>query len=486
MIRRTIAVLAVTLATLPLAAQAVGHPERAVVRIVNYAQRSDAASPWHQTQVVSSSGSGFVVDGGLVMTNAHVVSDSRLLLIYPYNDPTPLEAEVVHVAHDCDLALIRPLREDALAGVAALELGRTPPLGSEVDTLGYPLGGAQISSTRGIVSRIEPLLYVHSGNHVHLGAQTDAAINPGASGGPVVRDGRVVGVAFQAALERENVGFFIPPEVIRRFLTDVEDGRYDGYPELGVEIESMQNPADRARAGLDPAGGGVRVFRIFPGSSADGVVRPGDIVLEVDGRPVAADGTVADGAGRLPFGLLVDRMQIGRPLELLVSRDGRQRRLEVALRGYPYLGAHGNSYDSATRYYLYAGLLFLPLDVETLSSYGPDWRRTAPKELLHEFLIRPFGEPELRLDERVVLRGRLKHPVNADMAWFRDQVVERVNGQRIGSLEDLVRAFEAHDGDQHVIEFATARRFCVLDRERAERANPEILERYGIPRDRNL
>ena len=82
--------------------------------------------------------------------------------------------------------------------------------------------------------------------------------------------------------------------------------------------------------------------------------------------------------------------------------------------------------------------------------------------------------------------GLFEHPVNAEMAWFRDQIVERVNGRRIGSLEDLARAFEEHDGEHHLIEFATARRFCVLDRSLAERAHPEILKRYGIPRDRHL
>jgi hypothetical protein len=155
--------------------------ERSVVRIVNFAQRGNWASPWDVSQVAESAGSGFVIEGGVVMTNAHVVSDSRQLLIYFHNDPDPHVAEVVHIGHDCDLALIRPLDPAPMAALKPLAFGGLPALGSTVNTLGYPAGGLQVSSTRGVVSRIEEQLYVHSGKDVHATVQTDAAINSGNS-----------------------------------------------------------------------------------------------------------------------------------------------------------------------------------------------------------------------------------------------------------------------------------------------------------------
>ncbi len=202
--------LALALAAAPVVVAAPQGLEGSVVRIVNYSQRGNWYSPWDVTDVAQGSGSGFVIEGGLIMTNAHVISDSRLLVLFIHNDPQPYVAEVVHVAHDCDLALVRPTDPGVLEGVARLKIGGLPTLGSTVTTLGYPAGGTQISSTRGVVSRIEQTLYVHSGMDLHLSVQTDAAINPGNSGGPVVQDGQVVGVAFQADMRQENVGFFIP------------------------------------------------------------------------------------------------------------------------------------------------------------------------------------------------------------------------------------------------------------------------------------
>jgi S1-C subfamily serine protease len=460
--------------------------EGSVVRIVNFSQRGNWYSPWDVTDVAQGTGTGFVIDGGLIMTNAHVISDSRLLVLFIHNDPEPYVAELVHVAHDCDLALVRPVDPGVLSDVLPLKIGDLPTLGSVVDTLGYPAGGTQISSTRGVVSRIDETLYIHSGVDLHVSVQTDAAINPGNSGGPVVQGGEVVGVAFQADLRQENVGFFIPSSVINRFLRDVEDGRYDGYPELGAETSGMENPAIRAWADMADGETGVRVTHVHTDSSADGLVRKGDVILAVDGRTVANDGSVADGDSRISFGMMADRKQIGETLRLRILRDGSRFDVDVRLLAFPAGDTRGNLYDQFPRYYVYAGLVFVPLDREMLKTYGAEWFARADKNLMQEFYLQPLYEPESMLQERVVLLRRLDHPVNADMAWFRNLVVKRINGREITGMDDLVESLENYQGDYHLIEFAHRGRFGVLDRRKAEETHQEILERYGIAEDRNL
>ncbi|HKQ62268.1 MAG TPA: trypsin-like peptidase domain-containing protein [Candidatus Polarisedimenticolaceae bacterium] len=461
------------------------EPEDSVVRVVNYSQRGDWSQPWDVTPVRETAGSGLVIDGA-VLTNAHVVSDSRMLVLFLHGDPDPHQARVVAVGHDCDLALVEPLESGLLARVPALVLGELPRLRSTVDTLGYPVGGTQVSSTRGVVSRIEPQVYSHPGNHRHFAVQTDAAINPGNSGGPVLQDGKVVGVAFEAAPDLQNVGYFIPTEVIRRFLDDVADGSYDGYPELGVRSSGLENPAPRRKAGMSENDSGVRVDFVYPGSSADGVLRAGDVLLSVDGVRVANDGSVGQDGLRFPYGMLIDRRQSGDRVALRVLRERARLELTVTLRGYAPLSRDGNVYDRLPRYFIYAGLIFEPLDLEMIKTFGEDWYASGDRVVLHEFLLRPLAQPELLGQERVILLGRLDHPVNANLAWFRNQVVERVNGRPVGSLDELIEAIESNRGAFQVIEFADYRRFAVLDRAQAEQANAAILERYGVARDRNL
>src|SRR5437879_3239973 len=106
--------------------------ERSVVRIVNHEQRPSWYAPWSGGSVRQVTGSGFVVEGGLIMTSAHVVSDSRFLELFLYGDPNPHEGRVIIQGHDCDLALIRPVEPTILEGVPALPLGGLPALRSTV------------------------------------------------------------------------------------------------------------------------------------------------------------------------------------------------------------------------------------------------------------------------------------------------------------------------------------------------------------------
>jgi S1-C subfamily serine protease len=483
--RRVIRIVLCLLVFTPAIASEPDELAHSVVRIVNYSQSGDWFTPWDVSRVTEASGTGFVIADGLVMTNAHVVSNTRRLLIYLYNDPEPLAAQVVHIAHDADLALIRPLDPNALKNVAPLEFDGLPGLRSTVFTMGYPVGGTQLSSTRGVVSRIEEQLYVHSGKDLHLTVQTDAAINPGNSGGPVIQGNKVVGVAFQANPDLQAVGYFIPMEVIQRFLRDVEDGQYDGYPDLGVETESLKNPAARAYEGMAATDRGVRVYFVRHGSSADGLLNVGDVILSLDGVRVANDGSVPDGDGRISFGLLVDRKQIGERVTLEILREGKKQRIEVPVRGYGGAARHGHAYDRRPHYFVYGGLVFVQLNRETMKTFGQKWYAEATPELLYEYLIRSRHEPEIETKERVVVLRRLKHPVNAEMAWYRNQAVERVNGKAVRSIAELIEAIEGNAADDHLIEFSNLRRIGVLDRRAADAAQQEILERYGIQEDRN-
>ncbi|MBW1686150.1 MAG: trypsin-like peptidase domain-containing protein [Deltaproteobacteria bacterium] len=477
-----VALAAGLLAPAPCAREPEVRIARSVVRIVNHSQRGNWYTPWDSFPTQRASGSGFVVEGGLVMTNAHVVSDARMLLLFLQGDPTPHEGRVLQVGHDCDLALVEPVEPGLLDALPVMQVGGLPKLRSSVETYGYPAGGQRISSTRGVVSRIEMNRYAHSGVDSHLTVQTDAAINPGNSGGPVVQDGKVVGVAFQGTAALENVGFFIPAEVIEHFLDDVAAGSYGGYPDLGVLTSNLENPAAQRKAGMDEGETGVRVDLVFPDSSADGHLREGDVLLAIQGHRIANDGTVAVGELRLDHGVLLDRAQAGETVELTLLREGQRLSVNVTMAPYPPFGRFRNPYDVLPRYYVYGGLVFVPLDAQLLQTVGDEM----PRHLIHEAFFRSLEEPERVATESVVLLRRLDHAVNADMAYHRNLVVARVNGRPIERLEDLIEAIETNREPFQVFDFAYYGRFGVLDREQADRAQAEILQRYGVPADRRL
>ncbi|MGA2863642.1 MAG: trypsin-like peptidase domain-containing protein [Verrucomicrobiota bacterium] len=463
-----------------------GEPERSVVQIMTFAQQPAWDSPWRFEAVRRVGGSGFVIKGKRIMTNAHVVSWAREIIVRRYQDPRPYLAEMEYVGHDCDLAVLKVADGRFFEDLEPLEFGELPKVRSAVVTYGYPAGGEQISYTRGVVSRIELEPYSHIGNRHLLSAQTDAAINPGNSGGPVIQDQRVVGVAFQGIPGLENTGFFIPPPVIEHFLKDIEDQHYDGVPQAGVRLAQLQNPAYRSLLNLPDDARGARVDGLLPIPSSEKVLQEEDVILQIGSFPVASDGTLLYQGNRVSAALAFQLAQAGQSVPLQIWRAGRQQ--EVSLPVFPYTGdrAAGYQHDALPRYFVYGGLVFTPLSLDYLRTQGRGATDSAAGELYYELYYRRHETPKTARPEPVVLAAVLADAVNANVAIRGRALVDRINGLRIEKLEDVVRAFDSNTNAHEVIEFLPNHAVECLERSQAAKANAAILKTYGLTKDRRL
>uniref|UniRef100_A0A803RBS7 Uncharacterized protein n=1 Tax=Cannabis sativa TaxID=3483 RepID=A0A803RBS7_CANSA len=236
-------------------------------------------------------GSGFVIHGKRILTNAHVVADHTFVLVRKHGSPTKYRAQVQAVGHECDLAILAVENEEFWEGVNPLELGDIPFLQEAVAVVGYPQGGDNISVTKGVVSRVEPTQYVHGATQL-MAIQIDAAINPGNSGGPAIMAKKVVGVAFQNLSGAENIGYIIPVPVIKHFITGVEEsGKYVGFCSLGLSCQPTENVQLRNYFQMRKDMTGVLVSKINPLSDAHKILKKDDIILAFDGVPIANDGT---------------------------------------------------------------------------------------------------------------------------------------------------------------------------------------------------
>ncbi|MBI4083803.1 MAG: trypsin-like peptidase domain-containing protein [Candidatus Lambdaproteobacteria bacterium] len=460
--------------------------EQAVVSVDVTRQPHDWYSPWQRRRTEGAGGSGFLIGPGLVLTNAHVVSDAKQILLRLNGDSAPYYAEVAHIAHDSDLALLRVADPKFGKGVLPLRLGDLPSLRTRVRTYGFPVGGDMISRTEGVVSRVQFITYAHTGADSHLAIQTDSAINPGNSGGPVTQRGLVVGVAFQSTPGLNDVGYFIPTPVINRFLRDIQDGRYDGYGELGLVTSGMVNPAYRGYLGLPDTLTGVTVDSVLPRASGDGLLHAGDVVTEIDGAKVANDGTIKYFGHAVSFEQLAEEKLIGERVTLRVWRDRKALELPVMLKHYPDSDRLRSRYDYLPPYFIYAGLVFMELSQSYLETFGNPWQN-APSALLLEHFYRNREQPEDKERRAVVLIRVLPHDVNTGYRRYANKVVATVNGVPIEGLRDVVQGFrDPVSRDFHRIEMAENGGTLILDKAAADRAHLEILLNYGIQEDRRL
>jgi len=455
---------------------------KSLVRIEATSQEPDYKAPWNPGEVSGGVGAGFVISGNRIMTNAHVVSNARFLTVSKESDPKPRQARVLFIAHDCDLAVLAVDEPGFFKDTAALDLGGIPAIESVVSVYGYPIGGSRLSVTKGIVSRIDFQTYSHSGMDSHLTIQIDAAINPGNSGGPVMQNGKVVGVAFQgySGDVAQNVGYMIPTPVIKRFLKDIEDGHYDRYVDLALSYQTLFNPAARKALGLKDDDLGVLVGSVYGGGSADGIVKPGDVLLSIDGLPISSNATISLDDGTVPLAEAVERKFKGDHVTLDILREGKPQQLKIALSDPWPFNLHSNVYDEEPRFVVFGGLIFQPVDQNFMTAHQPD-------DLRLRYMFDFFIEDKIYKErpEIIVLSGILADPVNAYANDFRYAIVDEINGTKIKRLSDVAEQF-AKPADYYVIKMAGAGRPIVLERKAVEEARKRILSRYAVTKEQNL
>lgn len=218
-----------------------------------------------------SHGSGFVfTPDGYILTNSHVVAGAHALEVM-LNDGRCVQADLIGDDPDTDLAVVRIDAPDLHP--AALGDSKSLRVGQLVIAVGNPLG-FQCSVTAGVVSALGRSLRSASGRRIDHMIQTDAALNPGNSGGPLVNgDGEVVGVNCAAIMPAQGLCFAIPMNTAR-FVSGrlIVEGRVRRAA-LGIAGQDVRIPGGQA---------GVMVVELRPGGPAESAgLRPGDVILKI-------------------------------------------------------------------------------------------------------------------------------------------------------------------------------------------------------------
>jgi hypothetical protein len=216
-----------------------------------------------------------------------------------------------------------------------------PGYGSEVQVVGYPIGGTAITQTKGVVARVDAMIYPNGMVQGFRNAasnllvfQVDAAINPGNSGGPAFNNhGELLGLAFAGLDGAQNVGYVIPNTVVQNFIQAVVRGgqQWIAQTDFGVRVKPMQNPSLRRYWGLGEEDHGVQIRTVAPLSGLQKAgLRKTDVLLSIDGKSVTDDGKVSLKGGDDKF--LVD-------LDVLITQKQRVvQGGEIALRDMQAIG----------------------------------------------------------------------------------------------------------------------------------------------------
>jgi serine protease Do len=363
-------------------------------------------------------GSGFIIDaGGYIVTNHHVVDGAKSVEV-TLNDGRKLPAKVVGSDSETDIALLRV----EATGLPTIPLGNSSALrvAEPVMAIGNPFG-LDHTVTVGIISGTSRV--IGAGRYDDF-LQTDAAINPGNSGGPLINmRGEAVGIASAIASRSggfQGVGFAIPIDLAKPIVQQLRTAGRVTRGWLGLSIQPL-TPELAKSFGLGEAKG-VLVASVMDDSPAERAgLKPGDVILKY------ADKTV-DSPRMLP--VLVANTEVGKPVELLVARDGATRPVTVTV---------GNMADAR--------------EARGAPSTGPE-KRTASR----------FGLELAESERGVVVTDVKPNSPAAEAGIAEGDVIREVNRTPVRGLDDVDKGMARKTGSGVLlrVERQGAERYIVL------------------------
>jgi S1-C subfamily serine protease len=430
--------------------------ENSVVKVFCTARYPDFYKPWTKLAPYEVSGSGVIIEGKRILTNAHIVLYASEVQIQANQGGDKISATVEAIAPGIDLAVLKIDDDKFFDSHQALPRAQTlPQIRDAVTVYGYPVGGTSLSVTKGIVSRIEYTWYGFPVSGLRI--QIDAAINPGNSGGPAVVEDRMVGVAFSHLGGTENIGYIIPCEEVELFLQDIADGHYDGKPAMYDVHQTLENPALRSYLKLDSSVKGVVVHEplsydaSYPLKEWDVITKIGDTLIDDQGMIPLEQNL------RVHFQYMVQRIAKNGKVPLTVVRAGKEKHIDLPVSpNFPsVIPEEKSNYPS---YFILGPVVFSEATTTLVSNLGrmkngADWLLNLSYS--GSPLVTRYGDKPAFPGERIVFVSSpfFPHKLSKGYSNPSPEVVKSINGHAIKNLANLVEVLRDSKDDFITIEF---------------------------------
>jgi len=458
-----------------------GHLRAGIVSVRVTGQDWNWRAPWEKQAPWTRTVTGLVVPGQRILVASTAFGNHLLVEAQKLGSEARSVARVELVDQEGPLALVAVDDPAFWEGLEPLSLAERAPAEGDVTILRWQRSGL-LDSYPGTLRQ------VRSGRHglsqtslltLEVGTSTDGL----GESEVVVAKGRVAGLVTGRAGDAYAA---LAAPVLEQFLEGAAKGDWRSFARAGLAWQDLTNPALRESLGLRPGETGIRLTRVAAHGSAGGILKPGDVVLEMGGAKLDPTGYYEHPLyGRMLFALLFsDGRHPGETMAVELLRDGERLDLQLPLRAMrpeqdrvpPYVFGRGPDYV------IVGGLVFEELTRPYLGAWG-DWARRAPPRLLVAIDREPddAGAEPKRI---VLLSSVLPDAANLGYQELRDLIVERVNGRAIFRLAELREAFAFPEGGFHVVEFlagqGTAR--AVLDTREAQAAAARLQQAYGVAR----
>ena len=446
-------------------------PTNSIVKIFSTISKPNYKEPWENPAISNVTGSGAIIKDNQILTAAHVVSGGKFIEVQKENDSKKYEAVIKYISNQADLAILDIKDKNFFNNANALELSEDVKYQDNITAIGYPIGGNSVSSTNGIISRMEYKKYAWSSSG-NLAIQIDAAINPGNSGGPVMnKENKIIGIAMQKMGTADNISYIVPAIVVNRFLNDSKDGKIDGFPYTRTKTINIENDSMKEFFGLKEESG-ILVTNV---DIEDSELQLNDILLSINGKKISYDGKIDSKYGKVNFNFEIDNKQIGEIVKYEILRNKAKITVDYKIKySKPIVPFE---YDKEPKYFIYGGLTFSPLTLNYLTKLNNQ------AENLESSLNKQ--EKNSDITQKVIwLQTIFAHKVNRGYT-SNGFIVTKVNGITIKDFNHFVNIIDNCKDEYVYIDFVGNAK-VILKTKEAKDSFEEIKNIYDLKNDRRV
>lgn len=445
----------------------------------------DYINIWNTGKRLNSTGSGFGIiinNDKFIMTNAHVVDNSNFIECVKYNSDHRYILDIVDIAYELDLALLRVDDNNFWNDIEILNLSIPPNKGSSIKVIGFPQNGENASITKGVISRLIPIIYNKS--TLNLAIQVDSAINPGNSGGPVFdNNNSVVGIAFSHSNKGQNICYIIPSFIINYYINIKKlFNNFPGICDLEIETSNLNSQLRLYYLSNNLSHiTGILVNKVNPIGNVGHLLKQGDIIYKIDDIIIYDDGLIyvnqyviqnfiSDNVEKVPYWHLLRLKKPNDKTTITIVRNKKLLTLEFKINCTKKKLIPSLSSDISRKYYIYCGLIFIPLNLWYLFDGDlMDIKKYNLLKYLDEIPDKPSDEIIIIVD---ILQSHLTSGYKLNSVRLTN-----INDKKINNLMDVYNICENNSDDFIKFEFEN-NKIIILQTDNSKNISESISQKY--------
>ncbi|MEM9444517.1 MAG: hypothetical protein AAGA18_04115 [Verrucomicrobiota bacterium] len=460
--------------------------EKCVVNIQVTYQSWNQYEPWKKATPRTRSIAGVVIDNNQILTTAYYLVDATSIRALKLGQPKHYPAQLIHSDPQLNLAIVAVEDPAFYSDLEPTKLAERSINSGTALTTKWDEGVLEKAECRFIRAEVNKST---TGYFDTLEIKMKTDMTGGGWAKPVFHDNSLIGMtAFQ---NNKDVASIIPAELINAYLEIFETKPYPGFPSLGLSYQFNRDPALSNYLGQEDEQKGIIVRQCYPGASAYGQLQPMDIILQLDGHSIDANGNYEHPYyGRLDFRYIaLEGHTTEDSIEAIVLRNKKTEKVTIALEYFsPSEPLIPWSEPNKTPYYfIAAGLVFQEFRTDFLRAWGDKWKSRIPQHLRIKQDLNKLNQTE---SQKKLIMLTYVFPDNSNIGYqdLKFLLVDKINHQHIDSMTDVNQAFSQPLDSYHEITFHPnqVRADIILDATTTEETTKRILQKYNIPQSMRL